>query len=147
MALIKPLWRAPTRINKVQQNSRERTWHWRIYRRRRSSRSSTTHIWRSPASSSGWSRESSWRLASITAILTLLNPWIPGNVKKKEFFENPLEDLFTRKHLTSTIWHEIKMDGSIIYIFNDINPKTSNLIILKEAIIKKKRIFRRTNST
>ena len=27
-----------------------------------------------------------------------------------------------------------------------INPKTSNLIILKEAIIKKKRIFRRTNS-
>ena len=68
-------------------------------------------------------------------------------LKKKEFFENPLEDLFTRKHLTSTIWHEIKMNGSIKYIFNDLNPKTSNLIILKEAIIKKKRIFRRTNST
>jgi len=39
-----------------------------------------------------------------------------------------------------------KINGSIKYIFNDLNPKTSNLIILKEAIIKKKRIFRRTNS-
>jgi hypothetical protein len=68
-------------------------------------------------------------------------------LKKKNSLKTPLENLFTWMHLSSIIWHEIKMDGSIIYIFNDINPKTSNLIILKEAIIKKKRIFRRTKST
>ena len=55
--------------------------------------------------------------------------------KKMNSLKTPPEDLFTSKHLSSTIWHEIKMDGTrlkrqiyklIILIVPNLLPRLKN---------------------